>query len=228
MVKLIYSTPLWLISNGIRMSHDNHHLSDSEPNAVGSKDYDLIKRVGFKLKHESVLEHSLLVFEFMISRALLQELSRHRIGVSPTVKSTRYTLTKNLKDEMPFFDKNGNVKKDTYLRASKYVSLTGSDTDYAIVVALDNIRWLIQNRNLSNDIIKYALPEAFLTKGQWSFNLRSLLHLLRLRTNKDVLPEFRALCINIIDSLDELWKELILSDEQIRKNYEDYKKTFRK
>ena len=29
-VKLIYSSPLWLISNGIRYSHDNHHLSDTK------------------------------------------------------------------------------------------------------------------------------------------------------------------------------------------------------
>jgi K+-transporting ATPase c subunit len=29
-VKLIYSTPLYLISNAIRYSHNNHHLSDTE------------------------------------------------------------------------------------------------------------------------------------------------------------------------------------------------------
>jgi len=210
------------------MSHDNHHLSDSEPSAVGSKDYDLIKRVGFKLKHESVLEHSLLVFEFTISRALLQELSRHRIGVSPTVKSTRYTLVKDLKNEEPFLDGFSEVKKDTYGRARKYVYLTGSDVDYGIVQALDYVRWLVQKpyRKLGNDVIKYSLPEAFLTKGQWSFNLRSLLHLLRLRTNKDVLFEFRTLCIDIIDSLPDEWKKLVLTDEKIGSNYEEYKKTF--
>jgi len=243
MVKLIYITPLWLISNGVRMSHNNHNLSDDdnvrvinglEPTGdadytdIGIKDFNLIKRVGFKLKHESVLEHSLLVFEFTISRTLLQELSRHRIGISPTVKSTRYTLAKDLKNEEPFLDPLGNVQKDTYTRASKYVYLTGSDADYAIVQALDNVRRLVQNRKLSNDVIKYALPEAFLTKGQWSFNLRSLLHLLRLRTNEDVLFEFRTLCVDIIDSLDENWKDLILTDEQIKENYEKYKKTFKR
>ena len=227
MVKVIYTSPLLLVSNGIRMSHDNHELSDSNKQTIGSKDYGLIKRVGFKLKHESVLEHSLLVFEFTISRALLQELSRHRIGVSPTVKSTRYTLAKDLKHEKPFLDSLGNIQKDTYVRASKYVYLTGTDADYAIVQALDNVRWLVQNRKLGNDVIKYALPEAFLTKGQWSFNLRSLLHLLRLRTSDDVLFEFRTLCVDIIDSLDEDLKKLILTDEKIKENYEKYKKDHR-
>jgi thymidylate synthase (FAD) len=165
----------------------------------------------------------LLVFEFTISRALLQELSRHRIGVSPTVKSTRYTLVKDLKNEEPFLTNLSEVKPDTYIRASKYVYLTNTDTDYFIVQALDSVRWLVQNRNYSNDVIKYALPEAFLTKGQWSFNLRSLLHLLRLRTNKDVLPEFRELSFKIIDSLPDEWKELILEDEVINKNYKSYK-----
>ena len=28
-VKLLYASPLWLCANAIRMSHDNHHLSDS-------------------------------------------------------------------------------------------------------------------------------------------------------------------------------------------------------
>jgi flavin-dependent thymidylate synthase len=238
MVKVIYVSPLWLISNGIRMSHDNHHLSDDdnvrvinglEPtededyNDIGSKDFDLIKRVGLKLKHESVLEHSLLVFEFTISRALLQELSRHRIGVSPTVKSTRYTLAKDLKNEISFLNKDGSVLKDTYTRASKYVYLTNSDADYFIVQSLEDVRWLVQNKKLSNDVIKYVVPEAFLTKGQWSFNLRSLLHLLRLRTNKDVLKEFRELSFNIIDSLPDEWKELVLEDEAINKNYKSYK-----
>ena len=265
-VRLIHITSLWLIANGIRYSHDNHHLSDSyaisgkekasclkcgetnkwnnifgeleckncgykvnENNHIGSKDFDLIKRVGFKMKHESVLEHSLIVLEIEASRALLQELSRHRIGISPTIKSTRYTL-KELKKEKPFtiydyVDKDF-YKYDEVIRASKYVIFTNDVyVDLQIIESLEKVRFLI-NLHKSNDIAKYALPEAFKLKGQYSFNLRSLVHLLELRTNRDVLPEFQQLCVNIIDALPDDYKELILTNEKIKVNYERIKKHF--
>ena len=243
--KLIYITPLWLIVNGIRYSHDNHHLSDTKEkqqayitktvikgdfvnekikeHIIGNKDFDLIKRVGFKMKHESVLEHSLIIFEIEASRALLQELSRHRIGVSPTVKSTRYVLKKDLKNEKSFEWNTLEEFKEIKDRAKKYVYLTGyDDIDDRIIRALEELRWLIKE-NFPNDIIKYALPEAFLFKGQYSFNLRSLVHLLELRTNKDVLPEFQRLCVDIIDALPDDYKELVLTNEKIRTNYKRIK-----
>ncbi len=261
-VKLIYVTPLWLIANGIRYSHDNHYLSDShrisgkekvsclncegvnqwnnlfgnleckncgyrmfEDDHIGYKDFDLIKRVGFKMKHESVLEHSLIVLEIEASRALLQELSRHRIGISPTVKSTRYTLLKDLKKEKSFFIETSvkNVYVYDYEKARKYVVLTNNqEANNCIIDALENVRLLLQD-NIHNDIVKYALPEAFKFKGQYSFNLRSLVHLLELRTNKDVLPEFQKLCANIIDVLPNDYKELVLTNEKIKINYERIK-----
>ena len=238
--KLIYTTPLWLIANGIRYSHDNHYLSDTDPirdfhrlpltedvdlDDVGIKDYDLIKRVGFKMKHESVLRHSLIVFELEASRALLQELSRHCVGVEPTVKSTRYVLKKELKDEKSFIDYldyEGDPVYD-FERASKYVMLTKNiDVDMLIVDSLENLR-ILCNTSISNDTIKYALPEAFKFKGQYSFNLQSLIHLLELRTNKDVLQEFQKLCANMVDVLPDDYKELVLINEKIRANYERIK-----
>lgn len=102
-VKLLHNSPLWLASHAIRMSHDNHDKSDTvnTDDLIGVKDRELIARVGNKLKHKSVLEQLHYQFDVSgISRALLQEFSRHRM-MSQTVKSTRYTL-KELKDEKPF------------------------------------------------------------------------------------------------------------------------------
>ena len=111
-VKLLYHTPLYTCAHAIRMSHDNHDKSDSqcyddlysdqrEWINCGPKDRALIERVGNKLKHASVLEHLSYTFDISdVSRALLQELARHRMA-SLTVKSTRYTLNE-LKSEEPF------------------------------------------------------------------------------------------------------------------------------
>jgi len=229
-VKLIYSTPLWLISNATRYSHDNHHLSDSRvfyrnngkiETTLGSKDFNLIKKVGFKFKHMSVLEHSLLVFDIECSRAVLQELSRQRL-ISMTVKSTRYTL-KELKNEKPFAKLNGNVTKEQYDRASKYLVLTDDEmVNEMIIRGLDNLLFLIK-QNKSNDIAKYVLPEAFKTKLQLSVNLRELLHILELRINKDALWEFREISKQIIDVLPDNYRELVLLNQKIKENYEKFK-----
>jgi thymidylate synthase (FAD) len=229
--KLTYITPLWIIAKGIRYSHNNHDKSDTEQigkdNTIGKKDFDLIKRVGFKYKHESVLEHSLLVFDIECSRALLQELSRHRLQ-SLTVKSTRYTL-KELKDEKCFSRWDPDTREfimelDAYYRANNYVIFTDNEeVDNRIIYALEELRWLISEEKLSNDIAKYSLPECFKTSLQLSLNLRSLLNLLRLRLSKDALWEFRQLAYDMVNSLPDDYKELVLSDDGVSKLYKEFK-----
>ena len=72
-----------------------------EPYEELEKQQARINRVANVSKHASTIEHLVYSFDIDgISRAVLQELARHRIA-SYTVKSTRYTL-KELKDEQPF------------------------------------------------------------------------------------------------------------------------------
>ena len=96
-VTLMHNTPLDICAYAIRTCWQSFDKSDEG----GEKDKALIDRVGNKYKHSSTLEH--LVYTFYIkgiSRALLQELARHRVA-SLSVKSTRYTL-KELKNTKPF------------------------------------------------------------------------------------------------------------------------------
>ena len=130
-----------------------------------------------------------------ISRAMLQELVRHDDFLSPTIKSTRYTL-KELKDEDDFSDviplEPGILsRKYDFERAKKYVKLTGNDVvDRVIVRQLDSLRVLI-NSSISNDIVKYALPEAYLTEGVFTLPIRNLKNMIKLRTDKSALWEFQ-------------------------------------
>ena len=87
-VTLRHHTPLVICSDAIRTCWQSGENSDNG----GEKDHSLIDRVGNKFKHASTLEH--LTYNFYlegVSRALLQELARHRMA-SLSVKSTRYTL----------------------------------------------------------------------------------------------------------------------------------------
>jgi len=213
-VKLLFSTPLWLAANAIRMSHDNHDKGDSQRYddlysdnrewiETGPKDKALIDRVGNKLKHQSVLEQLVYTFEIDgISRACLQELVRHRTA-RLTVKSSRYTLNE-LKHEGSFY--NTDTSLDATFRwdvVEKYCVLTSnSAVNFAIAKALSNLQQLIED-GVSNDIAKFALPEAFKTKLQWQMDGRNLQSFLKLRLAKDALWEIRLLAQAIKLALPE-------------------------
>lgn len=186
---LLHHTPLVVCSNAIRTCWQSFDKSDGG----GEKDKELIDRVGNKFKHASTLEH--LVYTFYIegiSRALLQELARHRMA-SLSVKSTRYTL-KELKDEEPFniFDKE---------RAEKYLVLTEVEkVDEMSIKALENLR-IVLKEGISNDKAKYCLPESYKTELTWTINARSLQNFISLRSDKSALWEIRDLANELYVSL---------------------------
>ncbi len=193
----------------------------------GKKDKALIERVGNKFHHSSTLEHIVVNLDISgVSRALLQELARHRMA-SPSVKSTRFTL-QELKKEEPFvtedFDYHGWLtgKPDSVggyfaKRASKYLVWTEDNRiDVSSVVALENLRIQLKS-GAPNDIAKYCLVESFKTSLTWSINFRSLQNFLHLRSNgKGALWEIRDLAKMIFDTIpkeyqyllkDSMWEE---------------------
>lgn len=212
-VKLEFHTPLWIAAKAIRRCWNSGDKSDTRVmecpgfptiyGEIGEKDKELIHRVGNKNKHSSTLEHLVYNFEIKgVSRALLQELARHRIA-SPTVKSTRYTL-KELKTEECFTD----CDDEGYLRASKYIVFTEDDfVNEMIVKNLENLRTIIK-AGIANDLVKYALPEAYKTELSWTINARSLQNFLSLRTNKAALWEIKDLANEIFNKLPEEHKYL--------------------
>jgi thymidylate synthase (FAD) len=188
-VELLHNTPLNICSQAIRTCWDSHDKSDNG----GQKDKELIDRVGNKFKHSSTLEH--LNYNFYISgisRALLQELARHRIA-SLSVKSTRYTL-KELKDEDEFTENDFN-------RANKYLVFTDIDeVNIASIKALENLRVILKN-GIPNDKAKYCLPENYKTELTWTINARSLQNFLGLRSSKDALWEIRDLANEVFNQI---------------------------
>ncbi|ARR01601.1 thymidylate synthase, flavin-dependent [Campylobacter vicugnae] len=190
-VKLLNHTPLWVCSNAIRTCWQSFDKGDNG----GEIDIALIDRVGNKLKHASTLEH--LHYNFYIkgiSRALLQELARHRVA-SLSVKSTRYTL-KELKNE-------GEFAQNDWENASRYLVLSGNaDVDNASIKALNNLRQIL-SQNISIDIAKYCLPESYKTELTWSINARSLQNFISLRSSKSALWEIQNLANAIYAALPD-------------------------
>ena len=199
-VTLLNFTPLNVCSHAIRTCWQSFEKGDNG----GEKDVELIERVGNKFKHASTLEH--LSYNFYIqgiSRALLQELARHRVA-SLSVKSTRYTL-KELKKELKF-------ELGDFERAQKFLVLTGDETvDNASIKALENLREILANTTKSLDIVKYCLPECYKTELTWSVNARSLQNFLSLRSSKSALWEIRNLSLKLYESLPQEHKFIFQS-----------------
>jgi len=191
-VTLLNYTPLNICSHAIRTCWQSFEKGDGG----GEKDVELIERVGNKFKHASTLEH--LSYNFYIqgiSRALLQELARHRVA-SLSVKSTRYTL-KELKKETKF-------ELGDFDRAARFIVLTGDEmVDNASIKALENLREILANTTKSLDIVKYCLPECYKTELTWSVNARSLQNFLSLRSSKSALWEIRNLSLKLYESLPQ-------------------------
>jgi thymidylate synthase (FAD) len=203
-VTLLHYTPLWVAAHAIRTCWQSFDKSDNG----GEKDKELIDRVGNKYKHASTLEHLVYTFYIQgISRAVLQELARHRMA-SLSVKSTRYTL-KELKNEEPFLFLPNDLE-----RAGKYVVMTGDEyVDKASMLALNDVRnALVEGK--SNDIVKYILPESYKTELTWTVNMRSLQSMLGLRLNKSALWEFQDLCCQIVQALPK--EHLFLVEDTIK------------
>ena len=215
-VELLQNSDLAICAHAIRTCWQSFDKSDDG----GEKDKDLINRVGNKFKHSSTLEHLSYTFYISgISRALLQELARHRMA-SLSVKSTRYTL-KELKDEISFtngmsmielkekYTNKDEVYNDSHMkRASKYLVWTDVlGVDFSSVVALENLRLMLVD-GIANDKAKYCLPESYKTELTWTVNARSLQNFLTLRSGKSALWEIRDLAKMIFNTLPKDHKYL--------------------
>jgi len=185
-VKLLHATPLALADQAIGKCWSKQK---------DEVDEERMYRVGNKYKHSSTLEHINYTFDIDgVSRALLQELARHRMA-SLSVKSTRYTL-KELKA-------SGRDMMHTFLvpTGNKYI-------DESNKVQLFHLSKVLQE-GTSNDVAKYMLPEAYKTSLVWTINMRSLQNFLKLRTSKAALWEIRELAYRVFKELPKEHKFML-------------------
>ena len=195
-VKLLNATPLSVADIAICKCYSN------TPNEDIEKQKSRINKVANVQKHASTIEHIVFSFDIDgISRAVLQELCRHRVS-SYTVKSSRYTLDE-LKNEIDFIEEDD--KNNT--RARKYIVFTGDElVDTHNIYCLNELRVLVLNRK--NDVAKYGMIEAYKTSLVMSINARSLQNFLELRTSKHALWEIQLLAKAMLEAVPETHKFL--------------------
>ena len=177
-VKVISYTPdaLKLVSNCARTCYNSR-----------SKDTDSNRETFIaglvKAGHESPLENVTITFDVSgVSRALLAQITRHRVGASFCVQSQRY-VTYNIDKWVPGVDyvvppyilsnhianKTYEAFMDSCREAYKHLILLGTKAEDARMV----------------------LPQAFCTAFTLTLNVRSLRHILQLRMNHRAQWEIR-------------------------------------
>jgi thymidylate synthase (FAD) len=199
-VNLIWHTPLETAVVATRTCWDS--LTDYHESIIAKthipldslheNDQRLLERIVLQNHHESVIEHINYTFSVSgLSRGVLLELERHRIA-SMSVKSSRYTLGKDLKNET-----------DIESNLPRYCALTGSPpTDYAIYNQMLVVRELLQ-AGRKNDEVKLALPEAFKCDLIYTINARSLRNLLTLRTDSAAWKFIREFAMRVYGALPQ-------------------------
>lgn len=210
-VKLLQCSPLSISDTAISKCYGK------EPYETIEKQQARIDKVANVSKHSSTVEHIVFSFDIDgISRAVLQELSRHRIA-SYTVKSSRYTL-QELKQELPFcsyrmleddqFEIYGTDEQKE--RAKKYLVFMGQDsTDIKSISGLELLRQEIIS-GTERDKAKYCMPEAYKTALVMTINARALQNFLNLRTDPHALKEIRQLARAMYKVIPETHKFLFI------------------
>ncbi len=136
-----------------------------------------------KQGHESLIEHASATFYIRASRALTHELVRHRIA-SYSQRSQRYV--KEMKAEYI-----------TPPELAEEANPAGArEFHQAMSAAWEAYRRLL-NSGVKAEIARYVLPNACATEIVCTWNFREIRHIIKLRTARAALPEFRAVAEKI-------------------------------
>ena len=146
-------------------------------------------RARIKSGHESILEHVSLTFHIICDRAIMSELTRHRLA-SFSVESTRYVKYNELsfvKPQLNPTDAINHAFLDSYFKhCEKYYR----DFSHA-------------PEGYPPEIARAVLPLCTKTELFMTANLREWRHILKLRTAKAAHPQMRQIANQILNIFKE-------------------------
>jgi len=145
--------------------------------------------------HGSILEHSTVNFMFCdVSRVFTHELVRHRVGVAISQESLRYVRLTDLKsfDFPRLHDELTDEEEEWFRNQVKgvYEFLERVQCEMTVKFGLDDEKSFAKKKKLTSRMRRLA-PLGLLTNIGWSANLRTLRHIIPLRTHKSAEEEIR-------------------------------------
>ena len=162
-----------------------------------------------KVNHGSVLEHGFVTFAFTnVSRVFTHELVRHRVGTAISQESLRYVLLEDLGLWIPS-DYRDNLKAvEIYERAwrqaeENYTALLSSEV---LGFNLDEQSFDVKKRYTS--AARRVAPIGLATGIIWSCNIRTLRHVIELRTAPSAEEEIRVVFEQVQAMARQEWPAL--------------------
>jgi len=142
--------------------------------------------------HESMVEHASATFYIRASRVLTHELVRHRLA-SYSQRSQRY-----VKETEPRYIEPPPIKDSGPAHKQFEEVMTTCWQAYGDLLA----------NGIKAEIARYVLPNACETQIICTWNFREIRHIIKLRTSKRALPEFRAVAEEIRRIVKEIAPEV--------------------
>lgn len=147
----------------------------------------LVKKL-YQNGHHSVFEHITFTFKISgISRALLAQITRHRIGTAFTVRSQRYCNEDGFNYVMP-----DSICMNDEILAS-YNTFMQSVEDYYKE---------LQVKNIPNEDARMVLPNACYTQMYFTLNLREFIHIANERLCYHAQAEIREMIGEMVKLVD--------------------------
>ena len=246
-VTLLQASPLFVSEIAARVCYDSFDMSENKNIKSFAEDgsgltamqvediegSDVLDKLTWSFFHESILEHTTLSFFVEdLSREILQEVARHRIGMAISVKSTRYTIESlvnaycDLRDcaideQQKYTDKLVDVvskniivsNRDWVLIEAKAIhdKLDLYDLEEPLVKGLKGSK-----KKKQNDRVKRCLPETWTTKTVLTFNIRALKHFIELRDSGSAYYGIRELAEELIAKTPEKYMRFIKKPKDLK------------
>ena len=142
-----------------------------------------------KSKHGSVLEHIYTNWTFHnVSRVFTHELVRHRVGTSISQESLRYVRLEDLSAYIPTCIENNPEAKELFIEHFK--ASEELQKKLAKLYDLDNMSSFHEKKQITSAMRRLA-PDGLATSLIWGANLRTLRHVIELRTSRGAEEEIR-------------------------------------
>jgi thymidylate synthase (FAD) len=157
--------------------------------------------------HGSVLEHAVLNFVFAdVSRVFTHELVRHRAGTAISQESLRFVRLDTLSTYVPMHIKESEEGMEIMTRTVEHLEQV--QKDLADAYAIDDEEKFDVKKKLTSAFRRLA-PIGVATTIGWSCNMRSLRHVLEMRTEPNAEEEIRVVFAKVYELVKTRYPNLL-------------------
>jgi thymidylate synthase (FAD) len=226
---LLHATPLSVSEVAARCCYNSFNASPEQTIRdfkinLSVEDIDsseLLNKLTWVHQHGSINEHvNLSYYVDNVSREVIIEWNRHRLGIATSQQSTRYTMEDVVN---AWVDYNNGENYSDFEEAvakniidldpaminitAKYMSakLSIYNHDETLIKGLTGSK-----KKKQNDRVKRCLPEVWIMDGVWTFNLRALKHFYNLRNSGAAYYGIREAVETILEATPQKYLDLIV------------------